>query len=911
MIGTKLGPYEITAKLGEGGMGEVYRATDTKLGRDVAIKVLPAELAGDPERLARFEREAKLLASLNHPNIAHVYGFEAATLEDGKTVSFLAMELVDGEDLAERLKRGAIPVDEALEIARQIAEALEEAHQHGIVHRDLKPANVKVAPDGKVKVLDFGLAKAYAGEAASGSAPELSQSPTLAHTGTQAGIILGTAAYMSPEQARGKPLDKRADIWAFGVLLYEMLTGRQLFAGETVSDVLAAVLTRDPDYAALPARTSPAIQRLLRSCLERNPRERLRDIGDARLALRDVGASSEATGDTAPAGFPSRVRRAMLAAGLALAVISLVAGFVAGRGWPTSAPATASRPTARFEIATPQGLALPDGVQGALAIAPDDRAIVFVAGDADGRRLYMRYLPRTEVAPIPGTEGAADPFFSPDGRWVAFFANGHLKKVSLVDGTVVEVPLSSSEIAAVDDTGGCWAPDGTIVFAPSYSGGLVTVPADGGPVRALTTRNAAAGEASHDWPDLLPDGEHVLYTIEHTGRPFDEAAIAVVSLRTGKSKVVLQGGTAARYSSGHLVYGRGSRLLTVPFDPKRLEVTGEVSTVVDGVAAETGRGRTDFAVSRAGSIVFAPGTLNAYPRDLLWAARDGTLTPASPTRRAILSMSLAPDAERALVEIQGSDDDLWLLDLTRDAATRLTFGNESTGPAWAPDGKRFVWSSDRAGPFNLYLGSVDEPARAERLAPSEQAQGWPSWAPDGSRIVYEQDDPATQGDIWMLALDGDRRPRALVKTSFHETAPSLSPDGRWLAYASDESGRTEIYVQAFPGPLPRRQASGGRGAGLNGRPQVSAADRTITRWSRDGHELFYWDGDRLMSVTIKPGAALDVGLPRVVLEMRTAYNYFDVAPDGRFLVVRDVAPVPLTRLVVAVAGALEIGQQRP
>jgi Tol biopolymer transport system component len=355
----------------------------------------------------------------------------------------------------------------------------------------------------------------------------------------------------------------------------------------------------------------------------------------------------------------------------------------------------------------------------------------------------------------------------------------------------------------------------------------------------------------------------------------------------------------------------------VPFDPKRLEVTGEVSTVVDGVAAETGRGRTDFAVSRAGSIVFAPGTLNAYPRDLVWAARDGTLTPASPTRRAIYTMSLTPDGKRALVEIASSDDDLWLIDLTRDVATRLTFGNENTHPAWAPDGERFIWSSDREGPFNLYLGSADQPARAERLAPSKQRQVWASWAPDGRRIVYEQDDPATQGDIWMLPMEGDRRPRALVKTPFDETAPSLSPDGRWFAYASAESGRTEIYVQAFPGPLPRRQVSGGRGADTNGERPAAGAALPNSRWSRDGRELFYWDGGRLMSVAIKPGAALDLGPPRVVLETRTGpasspsfIDHFDVAPDGRFLLARDVAPAPLTRLVVALGGAFEIGRKQ-
>ena len=603
--GTKLGPYEVLAPIGKGGMGEVYKAKDTRLDRTVAIKVLPAEFAFDRERLARFEREAKLLASLNHPNIASVHGFEES---DG--VKALVLELVEGPTLAERISRGPIPVDEAVAIAKQIAEALEAGHEAGVIHRDLKPSNVKVKEDGRVKVLDYGLAKALEGEGAGGADSELSQSPTLTRQGTQVGVILGTAAYMSPEQAKGKRVDKRADIWAFGAVTYEMLTGKRAFAGEDISDTLAAVLKTEPEWKALPAETPVELRRILLRCLEKDPRKRIRDVGDVRLELERLGGSTE----DAPQPATGQLRRGCLAAPALGAAI--LAAVLAGGGFAVGLRSRApERAVVRFEIALPEGHSLPNNLRGALAIALDDHAIAFGAHDGTTARLYLKARDRADVQPIAGTERAADPFFSPDGRWLGFFADGKLKKVSLADGTVVDLT------AAADSTGADWAPDGTIVFPPGVSTGLVRVSSEGGATRPLTTRDAAAGEAGHIWPDVLPDGEHVLYTIEHTGRPFEEASIAVVSLRTGASKVLLRGGTAARYSpSGHLVYARGSRLLAVPFDPKRLEVTGEAMTVADGVAAEVGRGRTHFAVSPAGSLTFVPGELDDLAKELLWEA---------------------------------------------------------------------------------------------------------------------------------------------------------------------------------------------------------------------------------------------------------------------------------------------------
>jgi serine/threonine protein kinase/Tol biopolymer transport system component len=898
-LGTRLGPYQIVAPLGAGGMGEVYRSTDTKLDRDVAIKVLPAAFTADAERLARFEREAKLLASLNHSNIAHVYGFESATLDDASSVHFLAMELVEGEDLSERLKRGAIPVDESIAIAKQIAEGLEEAHEHGIIHRDLKPANIKLTPDGKVKVLDFGLAKAFDTDPGVNSGSnQLSHSPTMSRHATEAGMILGTAAYMSPEQARGKPLDKRTDIWAFGVVLFEMLTGERLFRGETVSDVLAAVLTHEPDWKTLPSATPPGVERALRRCLERDPRQRVRDAGDIRIELQ--GARSGASTDRVQ---PATVRtRRVLVGGMGTALLlgGLAVGFAVGHRSPE-----ADRGVVRFEIAAPKGLAITNGVTGSIAISPDDRAIVLVAGDTSGSRLYLRRFDQADPLPVPGTGDANDPFFSPDGRWVGFFAAGRLRKVSLADGTQAELT------AANDSTGAAWAPDGTIVFAPGYSSGLVRVSSAGGDTRPVTSRDAKTGEASHSWPDVLPDGDHVLYTIEYTGKPFDEAALAVVSLRTGVSKIVLRGGASGRYSpSGHLVYARGSRLFAVPFDLQRLETSGEATTLVDGVAAEVGRGRSHFAISRAGTLAFVPGELDDKARELLWASRDGTLTPATARRRGFSDVSLSPDGQRALFPISGSDDDVWMLDLSRDIPTRITFGTENGIPAWAGDGRRFAWASDRSGQFNLYLSSLDDPSKVERLTTSDHRQTAGSFSSDGARLVYAEEDPTTLGDIWVLPLEGDRKPQPAVRTRFDERRPALSPDGHWLAYLSDETGRPELFVQAFPGPGPKQQVSDNRGADTRLQGSGSREFRPL-RWSRDGRELFYWNEDRLMSVPFKAGRDLDAGPPRAVFEQADIIS-FDVAPDGRrFLLIRQPAPTPLTRLVVALGGARQIGSKTP
>jgi len=888
--GSRLGDYEVIALLGVGGMGEVYRATDTNLKRQVALKVLPVSVAGDAERLARFQLEAQVVAALNHPHIAQIYGIEKT-----EESTALVMELVEGEDLAHRLARGPLPIDEAVPIARQIAGALEAAHEQGIVHRDLKPPNIMVRPDGTVKVLDFGVAKALEPRADVVD-PALTALTISSPPLTTRGVILGTAAYMSPEQARGRPVDKRADIWAFGCVLYEMLSGRKPFEGDDATDTIIAVVTKDPEWARLPAATPPHVSRLVRRCLEKDPQHRLRDIGDARLELDPTVGP-----DSAQARWASRRwRRATLVAGIAASIAAFAGGYLA------RVPVRPSdRNVTRFVISLPDGLSISRENRGGLALSPDDRTIVFAAGNESGSRLYVKWLNEPEPKAIPGTDSAAEPFFSPDGRWLGFFANRQLKKVSLTDGTMVVVAPAN------DSTGAAWAPDGTIVFAPGYSTGLVRISADGGSSQPVTTRNTAAGEAGHSWPDILPDGDHVLYTIEYNGKSFAEADIAVVSLATGATKVLLKGGAVARYSpSGHLVFARADRLLAVPFDPARLEVTGETTTVATGVSAEIGRGRTHFALSRAGSLAFAPGDLDVGARDLLWVGRNGSVTPASKTRRGFFSVHLSPDGGRVIMSVLGSDDDVWMLDLTRDVPTRLTFGTENAVPAWAPDGRRFAWSSDRNGAFNLYLSSIDAPQAVERLTTSDRRQRVGGFSPDGKLLVYVEQAPAAGGDIWMLQTDRTGQPQPLVKTRFNERVPLVSPDGRWLAYASDETGRTEIYVQPFPGPGPKQQVSDGRGVDLASPLGGSEPDRAV-RWSSNGRELFYWNGDRLMSVPVAAGREFSSGPPRVVFALTQVLDA-DVAPDGRrFLVVREAAPPRLGQIVVALGGAAEIGKRSP
>ena len=855
-LGDKLGSYEILSPLGAGGMGEVYRARDSKLGREVAIKVLPEEFTQHPQKLARFEREARLLAALNHPGIATLHG-----LEDAEGKPFLVMELVEGETLAERIARGPLPVDEALTLSLQIAEALEAAHEKGIIHRDLKPANIKVNPEGQVKVLDFGLAKAFAEET---PATDSSISPTLSRDSTRAGVILGTAAYMSPEQAKGKEVDKRTDIFSFGIVLYEMLTGKKAFGGEDVSDVLASILKTEPDWKAV-SDLDPRIQKLLRRCLRTDRKERRQSIGDVRIEIQDILAEPTVAHEAIKARAP------MLAWALAgfFAVALLATLWML---WPT---VSAPQPPVRFSLNLGAGDSqLFTGAGGTPVLSPDGKTLAFLGQMPGGNtQLYIRSLDNLEATPLSGTEGAYLPFFSRDGRWLAFFIAGALKKVSVSGGAALTIAEASSP------RGGTWGPDDTIVYTPTDFTGLYRVPASGGtPVELTQLRE---GELTHRWPWFLPNGKAVLFVIQAQGGSFNDGSIEAVLLETGERKVLHRGGTYPRYaSSGHLLYAREATLFAMPFDAERIEPTGEPTPVIEGVRA-TGIGAGLFSVADDGSLVYVPGGAAAAESMLVWVDRQGVEQPVAETLRAFLDPRLSPDGRRLAVAISGTDGyETWLLELGRGTLTRLTFGEGlSMRPLWSPDGERVIFASRREGTFSIFSKAADGSGTAEQL--TGDAYRIPtSISSDGKTIVFRQDSNTTGRDIGMVRLEGEREPEMLLQSPFDEHTGMLSPDDRWLAYVSNESGRDEVYVTAFPDP--------------GGKLQISTEGGTEPMWSRDGRELFYRIGDKMIAVAIATEPELAPGKPTLLFEGRYRSGLstgnpatgYDVAPDGRFVMIR-------------------------
>jgi len=872
-------------------MGEVYRARDTKLNRDVALKVLPEVFARDAERMARFRREAQVLASLNHPNIATIYG-----LEESNGNCALVMELVEGPTLAERISgatvgaglappdkgtpRGAptaapMPLDEALPIAKQIAEGLEYAHECGIIHRDLKPANVKVRPDGTVKILDFGLAKALQETpAATGG---ISDSPTISAAATREGVILGTAAYMSPEQARGKTVDRRCDIWSFGAVLFEMLSGKQAFAGEDVSETLATVIMKEPDWSVLPGHLPTQLERLLRRCLTKDPKQRLQAIGEARIVIEEslAGAVHAGAGQPAPtkAGAPPLQpwRRALpwgIAVTLALALVGTLL-WVALR----PAPRPPTRPIARVVVTLPASDRLAAGPLAHIALAPDGSRLVYVANHGGSTQLYLRAIDRFEATPISGTDGAESPFFSPDGQSVGFFAGGKLKKVSLSGGA----PLSLC--SAPVGRGGSWSPDDTIIFAPSATSGLFRVSTAGGTPKPLTVPDRKRGELSHRWPQILPGGKALLFT-NWTGSSFDDARIGVLSLETGERRVLVEGGTYPRYvSSGHVVYARAGGLLAVPFDLKRLEVTGPSVSVLEGVSMSPLSGTAEFSSSTDGSLAYAPGGFSFDEGTLVWVDRKGAPQPLAAPPRGYLSPRLSPDGQRVAVSIQGTNPGLWLYDLARSTLTRLTESTILPRSLWTPDGKRLTFASAPSGAMNLYWMPADGSGAPERLTTSENVQYPGSWSPDGGVLAFSEADPTTGWGIWVME-QGDRKTRPFLQTPANEYQPSFSPDGRYLAYGSDESGRREVYVRPFPG-------SGGK-------VQISTEGGVEPVWARNGRELFYRSGDKMMAAAVETKPVFAASKPKLLFEGRYETVIFafyepnyDVSPDGqRFLMIK-------------------------
>ncbi len=869
--GTRLGPYDITAQIGVGGMGEVYQATDTKLKRQVAIKVLPASVAADADRLARFQREAEVLASLNHPNIAQIHG-----LEESGGITALVMELVEGPTLADRIAQGAIPIDEALPIATQMAEALEAAHEQGIIHRDLKPANIKVRSDGTVKVLDFGLAKAM--EPAGAMSPGLSMSPTLSLQATQAGMILGTAGYMSPEQARGKAVDRRADIWAFGAVLFEMLTGRRAFGGEDVAETLANVINKEPAWDALPAATPTHVRQTLRLCLRKPLRERVPDIGAVRLALE--GAFETA----APASVGTRAgwRHVALVSASTLIMGAVVVG---GAVWYATRPDAPRVTRTTITPAAAAALSLNGGDRD-LAITPDGSRVVYVG--ATGTQIFVRALDTLEpVSVFTGTPRG--PFVSPDGQWIGFVdVATSLKKVAMTGGPAVT-------LATLDGTprGATWAPDGTMIFATVTATGLQRVSAAGGTPEVLTTPDRAQGEADHLWPELLPGGRAVLFTITAVTGGLDAAQVAVLDLETGARTVLVRGGSHAHYVSspstssgpaGYLVYAAAGTLRAVAFDLDRLETRGTPVPVVPEVVTAA-QGGVDAVVAADGTLAYVSGGAGAAgpQRTLVWVTRQGQETAIAAPPRAYVYPRIAPDGASVVLWGNDQESDLWRWDFTRATLTRVTFDAAFDGhPAWTPDGRRLIFSSQRAGSRNLYGQAADGTGAVERLTESPNVQSGAAVSPDGSRVIFYEAAPKTGADVMQLPLDGTRRVTPLVQTPFTEQNGILSPDGRWLAYEANDSGRFEVYVRPFPDVN-------------TGLWQVSTGGGTRPLWAPNGQELFYASlTGAIMRVGVERGTSWAATTPTLLIKegyltvpAGNPGRSYDISSDGqRFLLLK-------------------------
>jgi serine/threonine protein kinase len=829
-------------------MGRVYRATDTTLGRQVAIKILPDAFAADPDRLARFEREAKTLASLNHPHIAAIYGFEKS-----EGTCALVMELVEGDDLSQRIARGAMRLDEALPIAMQICEALAAAHEQGIIHRDLKPANIKVRPDGTVKVLDFGLAKPTA---PAGSSSSASLSPTLTSPAmSQAGLILGTAAYMSPEQAKGRPVDRRSDVWAFGCVLFEMLTGRRAFPGEDVTDTIAAVVLREPDWTALPPETSAGMRRLLHRCLRKDTKQRLHDIADVRLEL-DESRTDAAPAPETPIARRSRGRLALVGAVvLALFGVAIVQTV---RLWSTG---VTSPSLVRFSLPPPAGIEFSSDNEALTAVSPNGTSVVLAYRRGSLNQLFMRRFDEDEASPIPGTEGGEVPFFSFDGKWIGFRERNRLKKMAAAGGAAVAVGDFDFNFGT-----GAWAPDDTIVFTPNYAAGLWRVSASGGTPRKLTDPNTADGELGHFFPQILPDGKTVLFTSFRT--PAERSRIELYSLETGARKVVVDGGFHARYAaSGHLLFARSTTVFAVPFDVKRQQTIGQPAPVVAGVAVTLPAGLAQFNVSPTGTLIYVSQAALSAPRQLAWLDKSGQAVPVGTERQRFADPRLSPDGRRIALTVRDENDsDVWVYDLARESLGRVTSSpTTQMNPVWTPDGRRLYFVFEEPV-FHIYSRAVDGGQEPQLVLGGPADMRPQSVSPDGQFLVYRRDDPVTRSGIWLLPLTGDKKPRVFVDTPSDEEGGLVSPDGRRLTYLSDETGRREVYLQPFP--------DGGE------RVQVSANGGRDPRWSRDGKTLYFREGDKMMAASVV-GAA--VGRPSMLFEKRI--EDYDVAADGRFLAV--------------------------
>ena len=906
LVGRQFGVYQLTSFLGAGGMGQVYRARDTRLERDVAIKILPRIFSSDSQRLHRFEREARMLATLNHPHVGAIYG-----IEDVDGVPALVLELVEGQTLAERLgfdaggsdrsrfgpsrsgaKRAGIPVDEALDIAQQLAGALEAAHERGIVHRDLKPANIKVTSESAVKVLDFGLARLAAETSAAGgmdvAMPQSAASTSLA---TTPGLVLGTAAYMSPEQARGQPVDKRTDIWAFGCILYEMLCGRAAFAGDTLTDTLAAVVSREPEWTALPEGTTSTVRTVLTRCLEKDPKRRLRDIADIQLLLSGAFDTSKSATVERGSGQMSARRLTIVAASSTL----VAAGATAVAMWlwsPTAVPPRLSRLVIPSTSSAAALLPNTGRANRALTITPDGSAIVYIGSNST--RLFVRALDALEPLEIAAGQQLNVPFVSSDGRWVGFADGSALKRVAVAGGAPLVIATFNG-----NPLGATWLPDDTIVFATNdKTTGLQRVSVAGGPVTELTRIDRNGGQAAHAWPESLPGGNAVLFTISSETGGQDADRIAVVDLRNNTQKILVPGGSHAQYvASGHLVYVATGALWAVSFDPRRLEVHGSPVRVLPQLVT-TVNSSGQFAVARDGTLVYADSVPTVALQDLVWVDRSGRETPLGAPTRAYLNARLSPDGTRVAVNIAGQDQDLWVWDTEREVLTRVTADPANdAAPVWTLDGQRLIFASQRdGGIYNLWSQAADGTGDAERLTTSANTQAPTGLSPDGHEVVFFELTTTRQFDILRIALPG-KQASSLLETAFSELNGVVSPDGRWLAFQSNGSGRSEIYVRPFPDTA-------------TGQWPVSTAGGRMPAWSANRLMFFQADGS-LMGVQFEGrNSRWHAEAPAKLLDSlyfsgspATIARTYDVSPDGqRLLMIKpsraDSQPVSSGLIVV-------------
>jgi Tol biopolymer transport system component/predicted Ser/Thr protein kinase len=851
--GRRLGPYEILSAIGAGGMGEVYKARDTRLERIVAIKVLPAHLADHAELRERFDREAKTIASLNHPHICTLY--DTGHQDDA---DFLVMEYLEGETLAQRLQKSSLPLEQVLQYAIEISDALDKAHRKGVTHRDLKPGNIMLTKAG-TKLLDFGLAKLKQ-EAAPANA-QLTELPTAKDPLTAQGTILGTMQYMAPEQVEGKEVDARTDIFAFGVVVYEMATGKKCFEGKSQASLIAKILEIDPPpISSLQPMTPPALDRVMKKCLSKEPDSRWQTAKDLCDELKwiEEGGSQFASAPPLP------------------------------------------RAISRLSVTLPPGQQLAGLINGlAVALSPDGTHLAYVARQGGIQQIYLRAMDNVEPRPIPGTVGAINPFFSDDGQWLGFFAGSKLKKVYVNGGAALS--LADAPVPG----GASWSSQGKIAFAPNAAGALFQVPEAGGIPQPLT--RFAKGESNHGWPEFLPGGNALFFVAGTTATNWTNGQIAVQSLGTGERRNLLQGVTQPRYAStGHLIYAQGGTLMAVPFDPERLSATGAAVPVLEGILQSSFSGATQYSFSLTGSLAYiSGGILSAAQSRLVWVGRDGAEKNSAAPVRAYLAPRLSPDGLRIAVGIFEQESQTWLYDLSRETLTRFTFGGTANiNPVWSPDGKRIVFQSNRAGPFNLFWQLADGSGGLERLTTSKYLHGAHSWSADGQFLTFIEVNPSTGLDIWILRL-GDKKPQPFLRTRFNEAAPRLSSDGNWLAYMSDESGRYEIYVQPYPGP--------------GGKWQISTEGGSEPVWNPNGGELFYRNGDKMMAVDITTQPGFAAGTPKLLFEGRYATGPFpianyDVSPDGqRFLMLKaaEQAEAAPTQINVVLNWFEELKQKVP